>query len=90
MPHPSHEVKFSGANGDREILVFPVQLTTDRIGNLIRLIHTLLYVMTTHTYYHGGKNDQNSKSKDQACKNPEKHILFVSHFRPMGPNVLRC
>ena len=28
----------------------PVQLTTSRIGNLTRLIHTLLYVMTIHTY----------------------------------------
>ena len=27
-----------------------VQLTTSRIGNLTRLIHTLLYVMTIHTY----------------------------------------
>ena len=32
--------------------IFPVQLTTSRIGNLIRLIHTLLYVMTIHTYIH--------------------------------------
>ena len=30
---------------------FPVQLTTSRIGNLTRLIHTLLYVMTIHTIY---------------------------------------
>ena len=35
---------FSGAYGDRGILIFPVQLTTSRIGNLTRLIHTLLYV----------------------------------------------
>ena len=39
-------------------IVFPVQLTTSRIGNLTRLIHTLLYVMTIHicddhTYIHG-------------------------------------
>ena len=27
-------------------IIFPVQLTTSRIGNLTRLIHTLLYVMT--------------------------------------------
>ena len=39
------ETKFSGANGDREILMFPVQLTTSRIGNLTRLIHSLLHVM---------------------------------------------
>ena len=30
-------------------IIFPVQLTTSRIGNRTRLIHTLLYVMTIHT-----------------------------------------
>ena len=34
------------------MFIFPVQLTTSRIGNLTRLIHTLLYVMTVHTYIH--------------------------------------
>ena len=34
------------------MFIFPVQLTTSRIGNLSRLIHTLLYVMTIHTYIH--------------------------------------
>ena len=29
---------------------FPVQLTTKRIGNLTRLIHTLLYVMASADY----------------------------------------
>ena len=33
-------------------IIFPVQLTTSTIGNLTRLIHTLLYVMTIHTYIH--------------------------------------
>ena len=33
--------KFSGANADREIFIYPVQLTTSRIGNLTWLIHTL-------------------------------------------------
>ena len=33
-------------------IIFPVQLTTSRIGNLTRLIHSLLYVMTIHTYIH--------------------------------------
>ena len=33
-------------------IIFPVQLTTSRIGNLARLIHTQLYVMTIHTYIH--------------------------------------
>ena len=49
--NPSREIKFSGTHGDRGILIFPVQLTTSRIGNLTRLIHTLLlHVMTIHTY----------------------------------------
>ena len=43
------QTKFSGTHGDGNI-IFPVQLTTSRIGNLTRLIHTLLYVMTIHTY----------------------------------------
>ena len=32
--------KSIGANGDREISIFPVQLTTSRIGKLTRLIYT--------------------------------------------------
>ena len=32
--------------GQRGMLIFPVHLTTSRIGNLARLIHTLLFVMT--------------------------------------------
>ena len=46
--NPSRETKFSGTHGDRGIFIFPVQLTTSRIGNLTPLIHTLLYVMTIH------------------------------------------
>ena len=40
--------KFSGADGDREILIFPVQLTTSRIGNLIRLSILVLCCMTIY------------------------------------------
>ena len=50
--NPSRETKFSGTYGDRGIFIFPAQLTTCRIGNLTRLIHTLIYVMTIHTYIH--------------------------------------
>ena len=35
------EPKSSGANGNREMLICPVQLTTSTIGNLTRSIHTL-------------------------------------------------
>ena len=45
----SREIKLSGTYGDRGIFIFPVQLTASRIGNLTRLIHTLLHVMTIHT-----------------------------------------
>ena len=48
----SRETKSSGTHGDRGIFIFPVQLTTSRIGNFARLIRTLLYVMTIHTYIH--------------------------------------
>ena len=44
--NPSCETKFSGTDGDRGTIIFPVQLITSRIGDLTRLIHTLLYVMT--------------------------------------------
>ena len=40
----------SGANRDREMSIFPIQLTTSRIGNLTQLIYTLPYVMTIPTY----------------------------------------
>ena len=37
--------------GQGNLFIFPIQLTTCRIRNLVtRLIHTLLYVMTIHTY----------------------------------------
>ena len=35
-------LRFSGMYGDSGIFIFPVQLTTSRIGNLSWLIHTLL------------------------------------------------
>ena len=47
------EPVFSGANADREMFIFPVQLTTSRIGELIRSILTLAIYLTRcsiHTY----------------------------------------
>ena len=43
------ETKLSGMNGDSEKYFFSVKLTTSRIDNLTRLIHTLVYVMAIHT-----------------------------------------
>ena len=49
-PSLSREAKFSGANGDREKIIFPVQLTaSSRIGNRTRLINTLLKALTIYT-----------------------------------------
>ena len=50
LPNPSRGTKFSDANGDREIFIFPVLLITSKIGNHTRLILLLLYVMTLHIY----------------------------------------
>ena len=38
--------------GHRNMFIFPFQLTTSRIDSLTWLIHTLLYIMTIHTYMH--------------------------------------
>ena len=46
---PSRETKISGTNGDSEIFIFSVQLTTSRIRNLTRLILTLAIYVTIHT-----------------------------------------
>ena len=48
--NPSRETKLSDTCGDRGMSIFPVQLTTSRIGNLTRLIHTLRYVITIHIH----------------------------------------
>ena len=47
LQNPFRETKFSGAKADREIFIFPVQLTTCRIVNLTRLIHTLAIICVT-------------------------------------------
>ena len=57
LPNPSRETKFSGANVDREKIIFPVQLTTCRIGNLTRLILTLS-TCDDHTYIHKNPRTQ--------------------------------
>ena len=46
LPNPSCDTKFSGLNADMEIFIFPVKLTTCRIGNLTRSIHALAICVT--------------------------------------------
>ena len=72
LPNPSRETKFSGANADREIFIFPVQLTTSRIGSLTRLIHILAVCVTIHTY-----NSMESQQK-QNIRGTEKFFLFTT------------
>ena len=43
---PVSRGQFSGANADREMFIFPVQLTTT---NLTRFIHTLTTCVIIHT-----------------------------------------
>ena len=64
-PNLSREIKSSGANENKKnsFVVVVVQLITSRIGNLTRLIFTLLNVMAIHMYGH-----TYSKSMDQPGK----------------------
>ena len=59
------------------MFIFPVQLTTSRIGNLTRLIQTLLYVMTIHTYIH---TYIHTPSKAFSWNDP----LYLSSYVPLG------
>ena len=48
-PHSRHQ-ELSGANGDRENGIFPVQLTTSRVSNHTQLMPSLLKLMSTHMH----------------------------------------
>ena len=48
---PLSQDQYPGANGDREIFIFPVQLTTSRIGNLTRLI-LIIATCDDYAYIH--------------------------------------
>ena len=49
-------------------IIFPVQLTTNRIGNLTRWIYTLLYGTVIHTYIHAYAYSQAQKNKIEQGK----------------------
>ena len=51
--NPPRETKFSAATGDRKKTIFPVRLTMTRIGNVTRLIYSLLYVMVIQNMSYG-------------------------------------
>ena len=69
-------------NGDREIFIFPVQLTTGRIGNLTRLILFLLYVMTIHTYI--------AENKTSEIKDLFSRKAAINTIVPRSPFFVFC
>ena len=74
LPKPSRETKFSGTNGDdRGIVIFPVQLTTSRMGDLTRLTHDFAICVTIYTYVH---------------KHTHTHIHTQTHGARPGTDVL--
>ena len=65
-------------------IIFPVQLTASRIGNRIRLIHTLLYVMTIHTSYIHGHHIQHSMDQPGKVVNPARGQLNRENNIPLS------
>ena len=90
--NPSRETKFSGTHGDRGIFIYPVQLTTRRIGNLTRLIHTLLCVIIIHTYIHTYRytvhlhksprrdTSKTVKTKQRQCSTPSYMVVITYYY----------
>ena len=56
--------------------IFPVQLTTSRIGNLTPLIRTVLYVMTIHTHIH--LSDESIDNCQRRRK--RRNIIIIIHL----------
>ena len=84
LPNPSRETKFSGANADSEIFILPIQLTTSRIGNVTRLIHTLTICVAIHIYTGGRSHRIPPPSFYGACLNfsREKGLAVPFPRRP--------
>ena len=70
----------AGANADRKISIFPVQLTTCRIGNLLTwLIHTIAI------YFVPASPDQ---GHDRPCRRDVGRV-FLAGVRPDSPSRRR-
>ena len=81
LPNPSRETKFSGANADKEYLIFLFQLTpSSRIGNLTRLIHTLATYMCGHACTQHAVN----------CLRPFSFWLFFCFFGDVAFSEYLC
>lgn len=74
LPNLTRETKHSDANGDREHSIFPVWVTTRRIGPYTRLMPIPLKVNTTHTQrylvtYDTETGDPNARTKTTQSAN---------------------
>ena len=79
------------ANGDREILINPVQLTTCGIGNLTRLIHTLAICVTIHTYIHSLRiRDRKQETETRELSNRRGKKQTKKTFPIPKSNNLNC
>ena len=78
MPNPSRETKFSGANADREMFIFPVQLTTSRIANLTRLLHALAICVTIHTYSADFARENEQPEYSESISSPPCYTISLA------------
>ena len=84
LPNLSRETKFSGANGDREISIFPVQLTSCRIGNITRLIHTLA-ICDDHAYMPGTNYSEKGRCiSDLFLSNRPRTGMATAYYTVFG------
>ena len=86
LPNPSRETEFSGVNAYREIFIFPVQLTTSRIGNLSRLIHTLAYYKGICDYHTCGVTAAENVEVDPIYS----PLFIVIFFIPIKGHLQIC
>ena len=77
--NPSRETKFSGANAYRHTSIFPVQLTTSRVGNLTRLIHVCVF--SSHSFW-----TSSSLDVPAGVTQEEGHTGFLIHL----PSAVRA
>ena len=85
--NPSRETKFSGTYGDRGIFIFPVQLTTSRIGNLTQLIHTYMKIDFTVDKGKGRLNPSRDKNQGRHRRRKLDPVWPSSCVTPAGAST---
>ena len=83
LPNPSRKTIFQGTSRDMEILMFSVQPTTSRIGDLTRLILTLVIcdVPYIHTVEHAGASNATS-SRTTTSAAIADNVIMEAHAKP--------